>query len=238
MEVGVVYEDVDVVAINKPSGLMVHADGKAAWPTVADWVARYHPEMVDVGEPARIGGKEIARPGIVHRIDRETSGILILAKTSEAYAYLKREFQERRVVKIYHAFVYGTLPEERGTIAFPIGKSRKNFPLWSAEKDARGNLRDAVTEYQVLEASPEVSYVEVWPKTGRTHQIRVHFKALRHPIVCDTLYAPGRPCLLGFERLALHALSLELTLRSGTRMKFETPLPPDFERAREILAKG
>ena len=149
----------------------------------------------------------------------------------------KRADRNRRVKKIYNAFVYGALPEKQGTINLPIGKSRKDFPLWSAERDARGTLREAVTEYRVLSSTPQFSFVEVSPKSGRTHQIRVHFKALRHPIVCDKLYAPNRPCALGFTRLALHALSLELSLPSGARIKLETPLPEDFEKAEKILTQ-
>ena len=160
-----------------------------------------------------------------------------ISDASKAFEYLKNEFKNRRVKKIYNAFVYGALPEKQGTINLPIGKSRKDFPLWSAERDARGTLREAVTEYRVLSSTPQFSFVEVSPKSGRTHQIRVHFKALRHPIVCDKLYAPNRPCALGFTRLALHALSLELSLPSGARIKLETPLPEDFEKAEKILTQ-
>ncbi len=242
----VVYEDAEVIAVNKPPGLAVHPDGKSEFPTLVDFVQKYRPEIIGVGEPMHLSdGREIARPGIVHRIDRETSGILLIAKTEEAFQFLKKAFQERRVKKIYNAFVHGTLPEERGNIALPIGRSRKNFRQWiavekgaSADAQARGVLRDAETDYRVLQSSPKFSFVEVSPKTGRTHQIRVHFKALRHPIVCDTLYAKSRPCALGFSRLALHALSLELLLPSGARAKLETPLPGDFERALLRMAEG
>ncbi|HEY4517469.1 MAG TPA: RluA family pseudouridine synthase [Candidatus Paceibacterota bacterium] len=234
----VIFEDNDVLAVNKPSGLMVHSDGKTSEPTLVDWVLEQYPELAEVGEPGKLSdGREIARPGIVHRLDRDTSGIMVVAKNQKAFEFLKSEFKNRRIKKIYNAFVYGALPEKEGTIALPIGKSRKDFPRWSAEKDARGTLREAVTDYRVLLEKPEASFVEVSPKTGRTHQIRVHFKALRHPIICDDLYAPNRSPLLGFKRLALHALSLELTLPSGARIKLETPLPQDFEKAKQVLAK-
>ncbi len=235
--VEVVYEDADVLAVNKLSGLMVHADGKSESPTLSDWVLEHYPAMRGVGERAKLSnGKEIERHGIVHRLDRETGGILILAKHQRAFECLKEQFQTRQIKKTYNAFVYGVLSEKKGIINLPIGKSRTKFPLWSAERGARGVMREAETHYRVLVENKEFSFVEVSPKTGRTHQIRVHFKALQHPIVCDKLYAPKRPCALGFTRLALHALSLELTLPSGTRIKLETPLPPDFERAKEFLA--
>ena len=238
-EVQIVYEDADVLAVNKPSGLAVHADGKTNEPTLADWILHTRPALAEVGERGRLpDGREFPRPGIVHRLDRQTSGIMVIAKNQKAFEFLKNEFKNRRVKKVYNAFVYGQLPEKQGTITLPIGKSRKNFPLWSAEKDARGTLREAITEYRVLASTPQFSFVEVSPKTGRTHQIRVHFKALRHPIVCDKLYAPNRPCELGFKRLALHALSLELALPSGIRIKLETPLPPDFEKAERALSQN
>jgi len=236
-EPAVVYEDADVLAVNKPPGLAVHADGKTEEPTLADWILERSPSLASVGD-ANVTpyGVTLARPGIVHRLDRQTSGIMVIAKNQKAFEFLKNEFKNRRVKKTYRAFVYGKLPEAQGTITLPIGKSRKDFPLWSAEKDARGTLREAVTEYCALAETPQFSYVEVSPKTGRTHQIRVHCKALRHPIVCDPLYAPNRPCELGFTRLALHALSLELTLPSGARVKLETSLPDDFLRALELLS--
>ena len=234
----VIFEDEDVLAVNKPSGLAVHADGKSSEPTLADWILHTRPALAEVGERGRLpDGREFARPGIVHRLDRQTSGIMVIAKNQKAFEFLKNEFKNRRIKKTYLAFVYGKLPEAQGTITLPIGKSRKDFPLWSAEKDARGTLREAVTEYLTLASTPEYSFVEVSPKTGRTHQIRVHFKALRHPIVCDKLYAPTRPCALGFTRLALHALSLELVLPSGARVKIETELPADFELAKQMLVK-
>jgi len=237
--ISIVYEDEDVLAVNKPSGLMTHPDGRNESRTLSDWAVEYSPEIRGVGEPLKLSnGSLIERHGIVHRLDRETSGIILLAKHQKAFEYLKIEFQERRIQKTYYAFVHGILPEPQGSITLPIGKSRSKFPLWSAERGARGMMRDAITAYRVIESSKEFSFVEVLPKTGRTHQIRVHFKAIQHPIVCDKLYAPKRPCALGFKRLALHALSLEFTLPSGVRVKLETAPPSDFLKARALLASG
>ena len=237
-EVKELYSDGDVVVINKPAGLMVHPDTPdKPEPTLVNWIRKHHKEMEGVGEPTVLkDGKEIARPGIVHRLDRDTSGVLILARTKEAYAFLKEAFMEREAAKTYRAFVYGTLRDERGTIDRPIGKSRTDFRQWSAQRNPRGVMRDAITDYKVLGRGGGTTYVEVFPKTGRTHQIRVHFKALQHPVVHDTLYAPGRPSFLGFKRLALHALSLRLTLPNGKEKTFSAPLPPDFIEA-EALQK-
>lgn len=243
----IIYEDNDVLVLNKPSGLIVHSDGKtpkdsgAAYgagfkPTLVDWIIAKYPELKNVGEPWVAGdGRKIPRPGIVHRLDRDTSGAIIVAKTQATFEYLKTQFQNRAIEKKYLAFVYGTLPQKNGTIDFPIGKSKKDFRLRSAERGARGTLREARTEYKVLREGGGVSYVELIPKTGRTHQIRAHLKALHHPVVGDALYAPKRELLLGFKRLALHAHSLSLLMQNGMRMTFEAPLPEDFESALSLM---
>ena len=228
----VLYEDEDILALNKPSGLAVHGDGRNPRATLADWILQKYPAIVGIGEPMRKGGgEEIARPGIVHRLDRETSGVILVAKTKASFEYLKEAFQERRVEKKYLAFVHGIIKEEDGVINRPIGTSRKDFRLRSAQRGAKGVMRDAITEYRVLKRGDMVTYVEVSPKTGRTHQIRVHFKAINHPVVADRLYAPKHAELLGFTRLALHAHSISFIARSGARITVEAPLPPDFQAA-------
>lgn len=253
MNVKLLYEDKDVLVINKPAGIAVHKDGRNDEYTIADWVADTFPRIKSVGEPARYLGKEIARPGIVHRLDKDTSGALVIAKTQEAFEFLKKQFQGRDIKKNYRAFVYGAVEGRSGIIDKPIGRSGKDFRQWSAERGARGTLRDAVTEYKVLargtapskkmfgakkQATTEhFTYLELSPKTGRTHQLRVHLKSIHHPIVCDKLYAPRHPCILGFERLALHAFSLEFFLPNNTYVSVEAPLPPDFEDAVAMLGQ-
>lgn len=243
----IVYEDEDILAVNKPSGLSVHSDGKTETATLADWILETHPEMKDVGEPLILDdGRRIQRPGIVHRLDKETSGILVLAKNQHAFLHLKKQFQNREVEKTYNAFVYGEPRVREGTIDVPIGKSKRDFRLRAAGVSAGGLLREAITKYKVLKSAKDCAYVEVYPKTGRMHQIRVHFKSIRHPVVCDRLYAPARvrtraggprrPCLLGFERLALHARVVSIRAPSGERLILEAPLPPDFERALSLFS--
>ncbi len=225
----IIYEDDDVLAINKPSGLVVHSDGRTEERTLADWVLENRPLMRDVGEPLVLhGGKEVQRPGVVHRLDRETSGVIVLAKNADSFSFFKEQFQNRSVKKRYSAFVYGKLKEKKGTITLPIGKSCSDFRLFSAEYGARGEMREAVTEYEMLEEGKQASFLDVFPKTGRTHQIRVHFKALGHPIVCDSRYATKRPCILGFKRLALHAHSIAIKTPSGVLVTLEAPLPEEF----------
>lgn len=235
-EIKILYEDEYVLVLDKPTGLIVHSDGKTEESNLADWVLENYPNVKDVGEPMFLtDGRTIDRPGIVHRLDRDTSGAMIIAKTKESFTYLKRQFKERKVKKNYRAFVYGSLKKDLDTIERPIGKSRKDFRLWSAQRGARGGLRDAVTKYSVIDRNKEATYVDIFPKTGRTHQIRVHLKAIHHPVVCDSLYAPKKTCLLGFSRLALHALKLSFESVDGLNIEVEAELPEDFERAVSLI---
>jgi len=231
-DIKIIYEDEDVLALNKPAGLVVHSDGKAKEPTLVDWVIKNYPEIKGVGEPMELSdGATIDRPGIVHRLDRETSGVILVAKNQETFLFLKRQFQDREIRKVYRAIVHGVFKEERGTIDKSIGRSKKDFRRWSTGSDVRGTAREAVTEYKVLCGSKEYSYIEIYPKTGRTHQIRVHMKAIQRPIVCDRLYSPKNECSVGMERVALHSLSINFSLRGGVNIKAESPIPEDFNTA-------
>ena len=228
----ILYEDDYILVINKPAGLVVHGDGKTKEATLCDWVLEQYPEMENVGEPMEIDGETIQRPGVVHRLDRETSGVMVLAKTQESFFFLKEQFQNRGIKKVYNAVVWGNIKTDTGVIDAPIGRSGKDFRQWSATRGARGNLREAVTEYKVLsrfeEDREKFVFLEVYPRTGRTHQIRVHMKYLGNPIVGDTLYAPGRGVALGFKRVALHARSITLSVPEKGEKTFEAPYPDDF----------
>lgn len=237
-KVKIIYEDKNILAINKPSSLVVHPDGKTVEPTLVDWILKNYPEIENVGEPLILStGEIIKRPGIVHRLDRETSGVLVVAKNQKTFLFLKEQFKERDIKKSYRAFVYGEMKEEKGIIDRSIGRSSKDFRMWSAQRGARGQMRTAITEYNVLERGNGFSFVEANPKTGRTHQIRVHFKAINHPIVADSLYAPKREKDLGFDRLALHSYSIEFSLPDGKKIKLEAELPEDFKMALKQMMK-
>ena len=239
----ILYEDNDIVVLDKPAGLVVHPvpqrAGYGASPdSVSEWFVSKYPESKNVGEPMG----DIERPGIVHRIDRETSGVLLLAKTKIGHKVLKEQFQKREIEKIYHLFVSGNLKDDRGTINLPIGRSVSNFKKRSAERGARGEKREAVTYFQMLKRAEDgsVTFVEAKPKTGRTHQIRVHFKALHHPVVCDKLYGGRRSlgeggCALGFNRLALHARAITFKTVNGRKVTIEAPYPEDFQKAIKTL---
>lgn len=232
----ILYEDKEVIAINKPAGLVVHSDGKTREKTLADWIMEKYPEIKDVGEPGKTStGEIVPRPGIVHRLDRETSGVMLVAKTKESFDNLKKQFQKHQIIKKYEAFVFGKVKSKEGVIDRPIGRSSQDFRKWSAQRGARGEMREAVTHYKVLLVGKDCSLVEAMPKTGRTHQIRVHFKAINYPLVGDSLYAPNHQSLLGFQRLALH--SKEVTFKGLDKEKhtITAPYPEDFNKARTLL---
>jgi len=238
--ISVLFEDKDVLVVDKPYGYLVHEDGNTNAQTIVEWFLAHTPSARGVGEPGRAqNGNELDRSGVVHRLDRDTSGVLILAKHQEAFLHLKAQFHDRLVKKEYRAFVHGNMKEEWGTISRPIGRSAKDFRLRSAEKGVRGVLRDAVTEWKLMQQGNSHAYLALFPKTGRSHQLRVHLKSISRPIVCDTLYTTPelkQAETLGFSRLALHAYHLSLTLPNGKYQTFEAPLPSDFEAALSALA--
>jgi 23S rRNA pseudouridine1911/1915/1917 synthase len=278
MDIKILYEDEFILALDKPSGLLVHGDGRSKDPTLVDWLNENYPALKEVGEEQVLqNGEKIKRPGIVHRLDKDTSGVIIIAKTKEAFDFLKEQFQNRKVEKIYNAVVWGNfLPDPstllgtgkmEGVIDKPIGRSASDFRKWSAEYGAKGELREAVTEYKVIAQGPHptlslikeredkqtegLAYLEVRPKTGRTHQIRVHLKSISHPVVGDRLYGlknnpPNPPYTKGgveetkqnSSRLMLHALSVSLQLPNGSHIKIESELPKEFEEAKNLLKKA
>ncbi len=225
---------------------MVHGDGKTEdTPTVVEWFLRREPAATGVGEPGySVKGALLDRSGIVHRLDRETSGVLILTKTQDAYQFLKQQFKDRKVVKEYRAFVYGRIHDRWGTINRPIGRSSKDHRLRSAMKGAKGMMREAVTDIERIGVGEyegeSFSYLKLIPKTGRTHQLRVHLRAIDRPIVNDELYAThviDKSNNLALKRMALHAHVLELTLPNGQSERFIAPVPQAFEEAAELIAE-
>ncbi|MBI3305548.1 RluA family pseudouridine synthase [Candidatus Nomurabacteria bacterium] len=235
MKIKVLYEDKDILAIDKPSGVLAHPDKIAEGRTILDWARKKYPKA------------ELA-----HRLDRETSGVMLIAKNEKAHGALKKQFQERVVKKIYNAIVSGSFRNDRGMINKPIGRSPRDFRRYLAGRGARGEMREAITEYRVLkhlriktdqkQIDPDISvnqkgisiigsftFLEVKPKTGRTHQIRVHMKYINHPVACDSLYNPAGMCPPGFKRLALHAKSIEFKNLKGETIKVESSLPKEFK---------
>lgn len=220
MEPHIIEENEWLIAIDKPAGLIVHSDGRTEEPTLVDWLLERWPLLVDVGEPwLSPQGETIPRPGIVHRLDRTTSGVMLVAKTAEAWEYLRAEFKARRVEKKYLALVHGALTGE-GRISAEIDKGGTP-KKWFAKDCPPDSKRAAITDWRSLDAREVTTLVEAMPKTGRTHQLRVHFAHIGHPIVGDPLYASGMPDRFG--RVMLHAHTIALSLPSGERGTFVSP---------------
>ena len=218
------FEDADLLVVNKPAGLVVHPGAGNQKHTLVNALLHHCAHL------SGIGGKE--RPGIVHRLDKETSGCMVVAKNDAAHHELSRQFAEREIMKIYLALVAGSLGRNRGTIEGAIARHpvhRKKM----AVHEKRG--RAARTDYHVLQSGGGMSLVECTLHTGRTHQIRVHFHHLGHPVLGDSLY--GRNRQIPAPRLMLHSWKLGFSHpRTGERMLFEAPIPNDFARAAKSIA--
>jgi 23S rRNA pseudouridine1911/1915/1917 synthase len=241
--IDILYEDKDCVVIDKPAHIMVHSDGKNEGPFITDWFIKIYPKSKGVGEPSRDGKRnDIERSGVVHRLDRETSGALVLAKTDKGYQSLKKQFQDKSIKKKYLTFVWNEIKDEFGSIDRPIGRSSSDFRKWSAKRGARGEIREAETywtrlwtgsveEKDLAQNMQKISFLCVEPKTGRTHQIRVHLECINHPVVGDVLYSPKRPYILGINRVALHSWNIEFRDIKGKKINIYAPLPKDFVSA-------
>ncbi len=227
----VLFEDDDIIVVNKPAGLIVHRSNDAdSRPNVADILLKLHPKMKKVGDPSLLPGHKNVRPGIVHRIDKDVSGVMVIAKTQAMFENLKEQFQKRTVKKNYTALVYGTLPKEHDTINFAISRSKRQGRMVARTGDQVG--KEAITEYDVVERFKNATLVNVRILTGRTHQIRVHFLALNHPVMGDRLYHVKNMRHIRekeFGRVFLHAESLTIKLANGKQKTFKSPLPKELK---------
>lgn len=236
MEPSIIYEDNDLLVINKPSGITVNrSDTTRDEVTVQDWAKNkfsiFHPPA---GGPFSIDQESdfYKRSGIVHRLDKETSGILLIAKNPDAFVALQAQFKDRTVKKIYHALAHGKITPSRGEIKVPVGRlpwNRKQFGIVAGG-------REAVTRYQTLKTYTRgkeiLTLVELYPETGRTHQIRVHLKYIGYPIVSDFLYSgkkTSRNDRKSLSRVFLHAAKISFSHpRTNKPMEFESPLAKDL----------
>lgn len=218
-DINIIYEDDDVLVLNKPSGLLVHSAPGAIGPTLVDALRVHFPKIDEVGEANR--------PGIVHRLDRFVSGVMIVAKTPKAYDWLKEQFKNRTVKKRYRALVNGRLEKEVGEINFKIGRGPNGRMAARPEEDEDG--KESITKYAVRKRYANATELDVDIETGRTHQIRAHFHALGHPIVGDTLYTIRKKRVVAFPRLWLHAESLTIPLLGeAVPNTFNAPLPEEL----------
>jgi 23S rRNA pseudouridine1911/1915/1917 synthase len=234
----ILYEDEDVIAVNKPAGMTVHAGAGAFRGTLVN-------ALLGRGQALSTGGDAL-RPGIVHRLDKDTSGIILVAKNDAAHFKLGEAFRRREITKTYIALVHGRLKGNRGRIDFAIGRDPKRRVRMTAWRSAfLSDAREARTDWRVLAHIDATTLVEVQLHTGRTHQIRVHFSALRHPVVGDRLYgAPaqpriGKPALAPLPRNFLHAVKLGFTHpRTGAWTELGAPLPPELRAFLHELARA
>lgn len=225
IDLPIIYEDDDCVVVEKPVGILSHSKGEFnPEATVASWLAEHlvkkgqQPQWL-LEQDVERGSPHNPRAGIVHRLDRATSGVIICAKTPAALVHLQKQFSQRKTKKTYMAVVSGHLKEQHAIIDMPIGRNPRNPKTFHVTDQGK----TAITEYQVVQTSEAYDLVKLMPVTGRTHQLRVHMQTLGHPIIGDTFYnAPVA------DRLFLHALSLEITIPNGERKVFETSLPHEF----------
>jgi 23S rRNA pseudouridine1911/1915/1917 synthase len=215
------FEDEWLLVIDKPAGLVVHPGAGEKQETVLD-IFRYHyPQVEAMSDPER--------PGIVHRLDKDTSGVLILAKTEEALQAMQELFQAREMQKTYLALVKGRMRFRNGTIDLPLARSLKNRARFEVPREERADQREAVTDFSVIRFFDDFTHVRLMPHTGRTHQLRVHLSHFGNPVLGDILYGNRRDP--GFPRLALHAFRIEFTHPfTGDPLRITSPLPADLRR--------
>jgi len=235
MDLDIIYEDDDLLAVNKPAGLVVHPGAGNPNGTLANGL------LFHLRETSR---SDTLRPGIVHRLDKDTSGLLIVAKNDHIHDRLSAQFQKRQVDKAYIALVFGHMAPRTGEIDLPIGRDIRSRTRISP-RTARP--RDALTRYQVVEYLPEFTLLEAYPKTGRTHQIRVHLQSKGYPIAGDEMYGftaqlprikntRHRKAVKELNRLFLHSARLSIRHpRSGEKLNFEAPLPDELANLIEFL---
>jgi 23S rRNA pseudouridine1911/1915/1917 synthase len=236
LPLAILFEDADLLVVNKPPGLVVHPGAGHRAGTLLNALVHHCPDLQDIGE--------VSRPGLVHRLDKDTSGLIVVAKTSLAHANLVAQFQAHAITKHYQALVWGRLAEAEGEIDREVGRHPTARQKMSVHP-RRG--KRAVTFWRVLQEFPgPLSLVELSPQTGRTHQLRVHLASLGHPVLGDATYGGGVSRLAGNPKLAslkplvhrqlLHAWRLGITHpRTGEPMAWEAPLPEDFQSVVDFL---
>lgn len=219
-QIKIIYEDKNILVVDKPAGLEVASEREKSEPTLVDWLVKKYPSIAKVGP-------DPARPGIVHRLDKNASGLLLVAKTEAAFELLSKQFKERTVKKEYTVLVHGVVTQDEGTIEFPI--ARANSGRFAALPLGSGSGRLAITEYEIVERFKNFTLLKVKIKTGRTHQIRVHLFALGYPVVGDKLYRSKKIKEPILPRLFLHASKVIFTDLEGKWQELESNLPEDLK---------
>lgn len=230
--VRIITETPDYLVLDKPSGLLVHdANHHPGAETLVQWLLGRYPEIKGVGE-------EADRPGIVHRLDMDVSGVMVVARNQRMYDHLKAQFQNHEVEKTYLALVHGVPGKPDGTISFPLGRSRRNAGRMASQPLPTEKTREAVTHFAMKEQFTHLTLLEVTIETGRTNQIRAHLLAYGLPIIGDTVYASKTvKQKVAFDRPFLHSWKLGFTDFNGVLEHFESPLPNELESLLQKLRK-
>jgi len=217
----IIFEDENVIAINKPAGIQVHPSHNEKTNTIANALIKYFPKIKNVHDESK---DAFLRPGIAHRLDKDTSGVLAAAKNQKAFNELKKLFKDRKISKKYVAICEGIFAQKEGLIEKPIARSTSYRKQVIARKNTLTKIRNAETKYKVIKEYDNFSVVEVFPKTGRMHQIRIHLASEGHPVVGDLVYGKNSSA----KRQLLHAEELKFELL-GKKYDFLASLPPDFK---------
>ena len=239
----IIFEDEDFLVINKPSGLLVHPTARLEKNTLVDWLLKKYPEIKNVGG-------ENYREGIIHRLDKEVSGVMLVAKTKKGYARLKQQFKDRKITKKYLALVYGVPGEHEGKIDLPIGRNAEGKFVAHPRVDNlkyKDNDKHAITLYHLKDTIRDYALLEVQILTGRSHQIRAHLSAIGHPIVGDKEYGPiNKPFLKKFSkkikvleapRIFLHSNTIGFKNLKNEWVEFISPLPLELTKFIDTLKK-
>jgi RluA family pseudouridine synthase len=236
MVLDIISENDDFIIINKPAGTQVHPDFNEKTNTIANGLIAAYPEIAKLEDDHTYSYQ--SRPGIVHRLDKETSGILIIAKNKKSFLEFKKMFKEKTITKKYLAIVYGVPQNKKGVIDQPLARTTNYRKQTIANRKTKTKVREAVTNYKLVKTlGDDFSLLEVSPQTGRTHQIRVHLCFIGHPIVGDNLYRKKLyERYLGAKRHMLHASEIKFEL-FGTKYSFKAPAPKDFDTTKAKLSK-
>jgi 23S rRNA pseudouridine1911/1915/1917 synthase len=223
-KIKILYQDKDIIIVDKPAGLAVHGGIGIKEKTLVGYLLEKFPEIKNVGDDPEL------RPGIVHRLDKDTSGVMIIARNQQSFEYLKSLFKDRKIEKKYIAVVFGTLKNKEGKIEGEMGRSKSDFRKQSL---VRGKIsvrheRYSLTFYKIIKEAKGYSLLEVRPQTGRMHQIRVHFQAIGHPIVGDKKYTFKKYKKINFPRMFLHAKEISFINLKGKKVQYIAPMPREF----------
>lgn len=229
VKINVLHEDPNYIIIEKQTELLVHPTDRGETDTLANGLLAKYPKIKGVGDQEN-------RPGIVHRLDKKVSGLLLVTKNQEAFEYYKNLFKNREINKIYFGLVHGNMEEPHGEINLPIARSKSKHGRMAAQTVSTVVAKDALTKYELLKMYTHFSYLQIEIETGRTHQIRVHMNAIGHPIVGDPLYKQKNVKQhIDLDRPFLHAGELSFLDQSGELQKFTSPLPPELHTILEKL---